>query len=283
MTKQSSTDSGASLETVTDDGWTYFDIVPGVAQANVPARKESMISRIGPEVSRLLIGPAASLGTIWLTAKQFCKAGPSPKRSLLARTIAKSPLFDGIGPTTQRGLIIGAVGVLHCGLIAVLLAGLSPLRQAEHEVALVLVGGPLAAASETPRPVKLVDPETAEAPPPVFEIVPTQLSIVRPMASATGTPTVTEPAMPIAEAHAFPSLPASLRYYSGTRLRLVLSIAPSGEIADARVSQTSGTRELDRLAVEWVKSHWRYTPALRNGIAIADTTTAVVAFTPSLG
>jgi TonB family protein len=45
------------------------------------------------------------------------------------------------------------------------------------------------------------------------------------------------------------------------------------------VVSSSGHADLDEAAVAWVKSHWRYQPAMQNGGAVPATTNAVVTFT----
>ena len=49
---------------------------------------------------------------------------------------------------------------------------------------------------------------------------------------------------------------------------LVIQIQPDGRVGEVDVSQSSGYRVLDEAAAKAVK-HWRYQPALKNGVAIA--------------
>jgi TonB family protein len=202
----------------------------------------------------------------------------SPERTWLWRSVARSArFFEAQRPATQRGLIVGAVILVHMGLIAILTAGLSPIRpKLEREVDIALVGGPFAVVSETPRPVKLLDPQVAIALPPEIDIAEPTTLVAQHTPAPAGSPNVSGPAMAIAEAHAFP--PPRSRQDIGAQLRLLLFIAADGSVADAQVFQTSGAAMLDQMAIAWVKSHWRYLPAMRNGIAIADSTIAVVAF-----
>jgi TonB family protein len=189
-----------------------------------------------------------------------------------------SPVLDRLGPRGRRLLAASVVGIIHVALIGVLITNLTPAREAlAREVRLVLIGGPVALVSQAAKPIELIDPVRPEAPPPDVQIDgPTTISIVRPLAS--GSLNVTTPAMAIAEAHAELVLPATAAQFGGETVRLLLSIGTDGSVNDARVVQTSGTRSLDEIAIDWVKAHWRYKPALRDGTAIAESTTAVVVF-----
>ena len=57
-----------------------------------------------------------------------------------------------------------------------------------------------------------------------------------------------------------------------------LRVADDGTVSDAVVDSSSGSREIDTLAIAWVKAHWRYRPALRGGLPVVVTTTAIVPF-----
>jgi TonB family protein len=60
------------------------------------------------------------------------------------------------------------------------------------------------------------------------------------------------------------------------RVRLNLTIAPDGRVADAQVAQSSGAPRLDQAAVLIAKSRWRYEPARRGGQAVTSTITTEV-------
>ena len=74
----------------------------------------------------------------------------------------------------------------------------------------------------------------------------------------------------------YPSIEARLGHAGTVTLRL--SVAADGSVVDATVENSSGSSALDQAAIEWVKSHWRYTPATHNGVAVATTTEAAVRF-----
>ena len=60
---------------------------------------------------------------------------------------------------------------------------------------------------------------------------------------------------------------------------LHISISATGDVTDASVTTSSGTDELDQAAIEWVKSHWRYKPAIHSGQPVASTANVAVQFT----
>jgi protein TonB len=60
---------------------------------------------------------------------------------------------------------------------------------------------------------------------------------------------------------------------------LSISVSASGTVTDATVVKSSGNDELDQAAIQWVKSHWRYKPAIRNGQPAGGTVQANVRFT----
>ena len=178
------------------------------------------------------------------------------------------------GARGRRTVAIGAVLVVHAVFVLVLIAGIRVPHAGRPEVSIALAGGPLGSERATPDLPDLAKPQEVE--PPVIDIqAPAPAEAV---ASAPGSPLVTRPAMAIAEAHGFPPLPSVYASRRAIVLRVVLSIARDGSIAGAEIAQTSGIAALDRLAIDWVKQHWRYQPALENGEAIAATDIAVVTF-----
>jgi periplasmic protein TonB len=72
--------------------------------------------------------------------------------------------------------------------------------------------------------------------------------------------------------------PLSRRLLEQGTLRLRLSIGAGGEVSDAIVEQSSGYPRLDNAAVAWVKSRWRYQPAMEGTRKVASSLSAVVTF-----
>lgn len=83
----------------------------------------------------------------------------------------------------------------------------------------------------------------------------------------------------ITATHTIPVYPALDRRldHQGTVL-LALVIDAQGNVTGANIVQSSGFDGLDQAAVAWVKTHWRYKPATRNGNAVAALARAEVTF-----
>lgn len=92
-------------------------------------------------------------------------------------------------------------------------------------------------------------------------------------------PVVFTPARSIASTHTIPEYPfVSRRLREQGTLRLKLTIDEKGSVAEAAVVNSSGFQRLDEAAVNWVKSHWRYTPAMQGTKPVASTADAIVEF-----
>ncbi len=74
----------------------------------------------------------------------------------------------------------------------------------------------------------------------------------------------------------YPSIEARLGHTGTVTLRL--EISADGIVTNARVENSSGSDALDQAAVQWVIAHWRYQPAMHNGVAVPTTTEAMVKF-----
>lgn len=171
------------------------------------------------------------------------------------------------------------VVALHVLFLAVLAFGLnlSPIRtSAEKPVLVVDLTGSQTRHSAVPQIPTLSKPDVPDMPAPDIAIdnsAPTNAMMTAGDAGAT------VPAEAIGADHGAPHLSdALLQLARRALLRLRLSIAADGSVNDAGVESSSGSPEVDAIAVAWVKAHWRYKPALREGQPIAVTTTALVAF-----
>jgi TonB family protein len=83
----------------------------------------------------------------------------------------------------------------------------------------------------------------------------------------------------IAGTHTIPTYPAiDTRLGHEGNVMLKLTIDSSGAVTDAIVEHSSGYDSLDKAAAEWVKAHWRYAAATRDGAAIASSLEVTVAF-----
>jgi periplasmic protein TonB len=136
-----------------------------------------------------------------------------------------------------------------------------------------------------PPPVQVVAPEVVltytpptpttsiSVPPPPVRATPPRVEPAPP------SPVVFTPAKAIASTHTIPEYPPlSRRLHEQGTLRLKLTIDEKGIVAQATVVNSSGAQRLDEAAVSWVKSHWRYTPAMQGTTAVPSTADAIVEF-----
>ena len=175
-----------------------------------------------------------------------------------------------------RWAVVGSAFLLGLLLFAMVwLAGRSeratttdPVQPAAAPVAFEPLPRPMAAGDaatplpapdggEAPRLVEETQPPSAPAPPPV-EAAPLPQNIEEP--PVAGGPAVQAPA-PLAEESPSPRYPvdAMRRGEAGTVV-LQVAVDPEGRPVSIDVSSRSGSRELDRAAVEAV-SRWRFEPA----------------------
>lgn len=83
----------------------------------------------------------------------------------------------------------------------------------------------------------------------------------------------------ITATHTIPTYPpAAIRFSEQGNVLLKLSIDETGAVVNASVMRSSGYTDLDDTAVAWVKAHWRYMPATRDGNPVAATSDAIVTF-----
>ena len=75
-----------------------------------------------------------------------------------------------------------------------------------------------------------------------------------------------------------PYPPISVRLSEEGMVTLTISISETGAVTDAVLVKSSGYPRLDEAALAWVKTHWRYRPAIAGGRPVASTATAQVKF-----
>jgi protein TonB len=137
-----------------------------------------------------------------------------------------------------------------------------------------------------PPPVVVVAPEVQLAytpPPPATAIsVPPPVPVPTPPpreATPPQPPVVFTPARGIAATHTIPEYPAlSRRLREQGTLRLKIDIDDKGIVTQATVVNSSGVQRLDEAAMNWVKAHWRYTPAMQGTKAVPSMADAIVEF-----
>lgn len=204
------------------------------------------------------------------------------------------------GRSQARSIGIGFVVLLHVGLIYALATGLAvkfakyipPVLEAH--IVEPPKQPPPPAVPPPPSAALLKPPPIATVPPPEIKIAapqtppPIQTVVGPPQPPPTPQPVQQAPAQPavpdsgpsgIMSTHTIPPYPPVARRltHEGTVL-LQISVSAQGDITDVQVAQSSGFSELDQTAEEWVKSHWRYHPAIKGGQPVAGTVQASVKF-----
>lgn len=145
-----------------------------------------------------------------------------------------------------------------------------------------------------PPPVQTFDPPPVVVVPPEITLIytppvqPTTISLPPPLPLPATPPRVVPPPAPpvvftparaIAASHTIPEYPfISRRLREQGTLRLKLTIDEKGSVMGAVVVNSSGFQRLDEAAVNWVKAHWRYTPALQGTKPVSSTADAIVEF-----
>lgn len=185
----------------------------------------------------------------------------------------------------ERAFGIGVAAVLHVGVIYVLVTSLGVVSLpsvprvlevftvAPEEKNAALPPPPPPPPVELPKPVT-VEPEVVidlpqtSAPvnaitvPPPGPVAPAPAPIAAPPAPQVADKAPTA----IPNTHTIPAYPPLSRRLGETgTVRLTLVVGEDGRVVDAMVEKSSGSPRLDEAAEEWVKSHWRYHPAIKDG------------------
>ena len=131
----------------------------------------------------------------------------------------------------------------------------------------------------TPQMEKVIP--TEQTPPPLIQIAPdpsAQTIQVQPQQQPQIQQTDSS-ASGLTNTHTTPPYPAVARRLGeqGTVI-LSIAVAADGSVSAAQVATSSGVPELDQAALDWVKGHWRYKPAMQGGVAVPSTTQAAVKF-----
>ncbi len=202
---------------------------------------------------------------------------------------------------TGRYIGIAFVGALHVIAIWALANGLAIqiVKTVPKLIEAKIVQTPPPKETPPPQPqVKLEAPPKVQAfvPPPDIKIVAPpppapvqqvqQIAPPPPVAPPAPVAPPPKPAVPdsaavgIGSTHTTPPYPPIARRLGkeGT-VTLSISVSATGDVTSASVVSSSGNDELDQAAIEWVKSHWRYKPAIRGGQPAASTVQAAVRFT----
>lgn len=185
-----------------------------------------------------------------------------------------------------------AIGII-AGLHAALLAGLVTMDVVSLKLPLVepMMVSLVPAAPPPPPPEPVFEPQlevvTPVIVPPTLDIVPPRPSPIQAVVAETppvAAPVAVAPApKPAAQGAgaAVTDLSTSMisaappRYPLESRRRkeegtvtLLVTVSPKGDVADIEVSRSSGFTRLDKAALSAVKK-WRWSPTVRNGIAVS--------------
>ena len=135
------------------------------------------------------------------------------------------------------------------------------------------------------QPIDLIKPTgSIPIPPTPFDTTQDHDAITGPAAtgatnqSATDTDAIVA-AHGIPDTHTIPTYPPlAVRLNQQGNVQLKLEIDATGAVVEATILRSSGYYDLDDAAVSWVKAHWRYLPATRNGQPMATSVDAIVTF-----
>jgi periplasmic protein TonB len=195
---------------------------------------------------------------------------------------------NAVAPAAERRtLTMAFVAALHLVVIYAILVALNiaPSPISDKGIQWIPSQPPIEHPPTQTPPVKLIQPGTVVAVPPIIDINNPPPdgggdTIHGPTGTGTGiTPDVFRMASAVAGTHTIPDYPAFDRRlnHEGT-VSLNIAVDANGEITGATVTQSSGYDGLDSAAIAWVKAHWRYTPATKNGVAVPSTVRASVVF-----
>jgi protein TonB len=188
------------------------------------------------------------------------------------------------GMTPRRALTIGGVGLLHAAAIYALIAGMGTtiVREVEHVVNVDVIASDVPKITPVPpKPVLMQPTESTPTitPPDIVVASSDRSSISFAPTNPTTSASPDSGAAGLANTHSTPPYPLEARTaeHQGTVL-LQLTVSPQGDVVAATVVTSSGYPELDQTAVSWVIAHWKYRPAIQNGVAVTSQTQAAVKF-----
>ncbi len=173
------------------------------------------------------------------------------------------------------GLLIGLAWVaMHRAQPAPTTTAAAPVADSQHPPLPAPTAGDLSAMPAVKPGVAHIVPTPAAAPPAAAEsaAAPAAASSIAPV-----TPANTETPPQIAE-RTQPAYPAeALRAQEQGEVRLRVSIDALGGVADVQIAQSSGSRALDRAAMDAVRT-WKFRPATQAGQPVASTIDVPVDF-----
>jgi len=199
----------------------------------------------------------------------------------------------------RQAIIIGGVIALHVFLAYALITGLAQRIVLDAPKLLSAEVLPQKEVEQPPPPVKpeMAQPTVPTVPAPVIRVereqppvhavtvvqgppqppTPARQPVVAPPPPAP--PVAPTAARAVPGTHTIPPYPDMARRLgqSGT-VTLAIALDASGTVQNVTVQNSSGVTTLDAAAVAWVKEHWRYEPATKDGKPVASSVAAAVKF-----
>jgi len=187
------------------------------------------------------------------------------------------------GAAGKRIAMLTAVAALH--LIAFFLLSSSlrivPPLMTEGELQMIVFNPEQLPRTAPAPPAELMFkmPEEPDVAAPDIEISP-EPGIGR-GASTNEVQSRIAPILDPSHANERPELPGTFgALIAALSLRLRLLVLPDGSIFDAHVVRSTGEADIDRVAIQWVETNWRYLPAVINGRPVMSQITVIVRFAP---
>ena len=206
-------------------------------------------------------------------------------------------------PNSSRAAALVSTGIIQAALLAAILGGFAPkIVQAIPDALSIVDLSPPEPKTETPPPPpspEMVQPAMPTVAMPEINIARpaeraiTAVAVPKPARVVTPTPVVAPVVAPaptpapipetalasVMSTHTTPPYPdIARRMGEQGRVKLHIVVDKAGHVTDVHVTSSSGHSRLDQAAVDWVKTHWRYHAATRNGAPIASSTEALVVF-----
>ena len=173
--------------------------------------------------------------------------------------------------TTGLGIVIG----IHALIITALIIGLSnnQIIKTAVDITAAVIAKKTSIEQLPPPPVQLVKPVTNVAPPvPKIEIATPPKPVVAPTEPVRVAMLPPTSPKEIARTHTLPPYPPlSQRMGEQGTTGLTCKIGADGKPVDCSVTSSSGSPRLDEAALSYVKEHYTWQPATRDGKPVADT------------
>ena len=186
-------------------------------------------------------------------------------------------------PLSSRRLAgIGFAAALNIAFVWALTTGLAQkiVLDLPHDLEVSVIRSPdqVQPAVAPPKPNLVQPQDTATVAPPEIQID-TQQAPAAVTAAAQPTPPSDNSISGVSSTHTTPPYPAMARRLGEQGVVVLhLTISPQGDVISAQVTKSSGYSDLDQTASSWVMAHWKYKPAVQNGVPVPSATDAAVKF-----